>query len=129
MEQKRPRCRSRRSREARGSWQRHLNAQRSSGQSQAAYCRKHELDPRYFSVWKGKLAREARGAFRQAGATPALVAVRIKRGAGPEPVEARAKDVSSGLIARLANGVVVEFEVRGVGEMSTVLGELARLRC
>jgi len=129
MEQKRQRRRSRRSRKARASWQRHLSVQRSSGQSQAAYCRKHRLDPRYFSVWKGKLAREARGVSRHAGATPALVSVRIKRGAAAGPVEARANDLSSGLIVRLPNGVVLGARVDSGRACAVLLGELARLPC
>ncbi len=36
-------------------WQQHMAAWQSSGLSQAAYCRKHDLNPRYFSVWKRKL--------------------------------------------------------------------------
>ena len=36
-------------------WQQHMAAWQASGLSQAAYCRTHDLNPRYFSVWKGKL--------------------------------------------------------------------------
>jgi hypothetical protein len=34
---------------------RFAGAQRGSGQTQAAYCRTHGLDPKYFTRWKGKL--------------------------------------------------------------------------
>jgi hypothetical protein len=36
-------------------WAEHLAAQRKSGQTQAAYCRAQGLDPKYFTLWKGKL--------------------------------------------------------------------------
>ena len=36
-------------------WQQHMAAWQASGLSQAAYCRSHDLNPRYFSVWKSKL--------------------------------------------------------------------------
>lgn len=52
--------RSRRREDIWAGWRAHLEAQRASGQTQAAYCGARGLDPRYFSVWKGKLAGEKR---------------------------------------------------------------------
>ncbi len=46
---------SRRREDIRASWAEHLTAQRKSGQTQAAYCRAQGLDPKYFTLWKGKL--------------------------------------------------------------------------
>ena len=36
-------------------WAEHLAAQRKLGQTKAAYCRAQGLDPKYFTLWKGKL--------------------------------------------------------------------------
>jgi hypothetical protein len=46
---------SRRREDIRAWWAEHLAAQRKSGQTQAAYCRAQGLDPKHFSLWKGKL--------------------------------------------------------------------------
>lgn len=46
---------SRRREEVRTWWAEHLTAQRKSGRTQAAYCRARGLDPKYFTLWKGKL--------------------------------------------------------------------------
>ena len=46
---------SRRSQVIRAQWQSHLDTQRSSGLSQATYCREHHLNEKYFSLWKRKL--------------------------------------------------------------------------
>ena len=50
---------SRRRDDIRACWAKHLAAQRKSGQSQAAYCRAQGLDPKYFTLWKGKLQATA----------------------------------------------------------------------
>ena len=36
-------------------WEKHMAAWQSSGLTQVEYCRQHDLNPRYFSVWKKKL--------------------------------------------------------------------------
>ena len=46
---------SRRREDIRAWWAEHLAAQRKSGQTQVAYCRAQGLDPKYFTLWKGKL--------------------------------------------------------------------------
>jgi hypothetical protein len=127
MDQKKQRKPSRREVAARKRWQRHLSAQPGSGQNQAAYCRKHGLDPRYFSVWKGKLAREARGVSGHV--TARLVPVHIRRAALAQPAELPVSDGSSALSVRLANGVVIDVQVSGARAIATLLGELARLPC
>ena len=38
-------------------WQKHVNAQATSGLSQSDYCRTHLLNIKYFSFWKGKLRK------------------------------------------------------------------------
>lgn len=50
---------SRRREDVRAWWAEHLAAQGRSGQTQAAYSRARGLDPRYFTLWKGKLQATA----------------------------------------------------------------------
>lgn len=124
MEQRKQRRPSRRSRSARAKWRRHIEAQRRSGEKQTAYCRARGLDPRYFSVWKGKLAKVA-------PVVPALVPVRIKRTATVATAsrEAGKSDFSCTLSVRLPNGVVLEVQPTSAQAMTALLAELARLPC
>ena len=46
---------SRRQEDIRAWWAEHLAAQRRSGETQAACCRAQVLDPKHFTLWKGKL--------------------------------------------------------------------------
>ncbi len=50
---------SRRREDIRAWWAEYLAAQRKSGQTQATYCRAQGLDPKYFTLWKGKLQNAA----------------------------------------------------------------------
>lgn len=52
---------SRRREEIRAWWAEHLAAQRKSGQTQVAYCGARGSDPKYFTLWKGKLREAAVG--------------------------------------------------------------------
>ncbi len=66
---------SRRQADVRAWWRHHIGAQAASGLRQAEYCRDHGLDPKYFSLWKGKLARAAQqGDAAGAANDPAAVA-------------------------------------------------------
>jgi hypothetical protein len=37
-------------------WQQRVNAQQASGIPQTQWCRENGIEPKYFSLWKGKLA-------------------------------------------------------------------------
>jgi hypothetical protein len=128
MEGKKTRRLSARVQAARERWRRHVSAQRRSGKSQVAYCREHDLDPRYFSVWKGKLARAAHGSgVRHRGATATLVPVRITGTVAP--AEAPRSDARCELTARLPNGVMIEVRAGSAHALTALVGELARLPC
>ena len=127
MDDKQVRSASGRVLAARERWRGHLAAQRSSGKSQVEYCREHDLDPRYFSVWKGKLSSPTGSkSFRHQGASATLVPVRIRRAA---PVTAARRDAVSTLSARLPNGVVVDVRASSARQLGELLGELSRLSC
>lgn len=80
------------------SWQFHLDAWQSSGQTQAAYCRKHNLAYCQFTYWKQKFAQ---GLNSEQGDSRS----------GFVPVQ-RINDPSSSLTICLPNGASIE----GVGE-------------
>jgi hypothetical protein len=51
-------------------WRSHVAAWRRSGGSQAEYCRRHNLNPAYFSFWKYELARRDERAKPEAAFVP-----------------------------------------------------------
>src|SRR3974377_2467617 len=73
----------------RAQWQQHLNAHAASGLTQAAYCREHGLNARYFSVWKRKLCApiEVRGSAT-AEAAPTFIPVFVKAARSALPAKA-----------------------------------------
>jgi hypothetical protein len=81
---------------ARRYWQAQVEAQRRSGLSQAAFCRRRGFPKGTFGFWKWKLTHEAgRGPNRRAAAVtrpsavPSFVPIQITSGQGPrigEPV-------------------------------------------
>ena len=103
-------------------WRKHLEAQRASGQSQVSYCREHDLDSQYFSVWKRKLlqAHEAPGK-----PSLQLVPLVIKDDAVGECRSARALLIH----LRLVSGLSVSIEVPVIDALRRVLAELAGVSC
>lgn len=75
-------------------WRPHVEAWGNSGQSQAAYCREHDLVKSRFTYWKNKLR-------------PAKPGIRDHSGSGFVPVRVLDNPVF-GLTLRLPNGVAVE---------------------
>jgi hypothetical protein len=115
---------SRRREDVRAWWAEHLFAQGKSGQTQAAYCRARGLDPKYFTLWKGKL--------RQASAaSPRMVPV-VVRPSAESPVSATTEVVpgSAAVCLRLSlgNGLSLSLEI-APGALPAVVRELSRLRC
>ena len=104
-------------------WRAHLEAQRASGQTQAAYCDARGLDPRYFSVWKGKLAGEKRSVGK-ASAPLRLVPLLVKNSscgsASPEPLSIQLS---------LRNGLSVSLSLPSTVSLRSVLAELAQAPC
>ena len=112
---------SRRREDIRAWWTEHLAAQRKSGQSQVAYCRAQGLDPKCFTLWKGKLR----------SAAPRMVPVVITPAAEPPVSEVR--EVASGstivsLRLSLGNGMSLSLEI-APGALPALVRELSRVRC
>src|SRR5262249_37288216 len=104
---------SKRREEVRAHWRAHVEAQGASGQTQTAYCREHGLEPKYFSVWKGKLKRFAHSASTPPAVTAAtdsavqLVPLIIKRTSDTDLATAD----SLTLHVKLANGLSVAISL------------------
>jgi hypothetical protein len=123
--------RPRRWEEIRARWRAHLEAQRMSGRTQVAYCQAHGLDPRYFSVWKGKLKPAERTARRAPAPKVAkhsvvpLVPVVIKSSSG---TDASTTDPLT-IHLRLPNGLSVSITIPSLNRLPSVLEHLAQTPC
>ena|SRR5271165_5780601 len=118
----------RRREDIRASWLDHLRAQRESGQKQAAYCRAHGLDPRYFTRWKRKLT-DLGTVERSTAACLVPVVIRSERApSGPRACES--SSVSTAILVRLTlgNGMSLSLELAADG-LATLVRELASVQC
>ena len=116
---------SRRREDIRAWWAEHLAAQGRSGQTQAAYCRARGLDPKYFTLWKGKL--QATAVAQVPRMVPVVVAPAAQPRASAMPETASA---SAGVALRLmlGSGICLSLEI-APGSLPAVVRELSRLRC
>ena len=136
-----------RSAKVRATCRQHIDAQLASGLNQAEYCRAHGLQPKYFSLWKRRLALAAPTAeVASAAGAPApvalpLIPVTIK----PEPVAVapkpkrgrparalvKAQDEQEVLSikARLPNGVLLDVLLPSRSLLPGLLSDLAHLSC
>ena len=117
---------SARSARIRDSWQNHITAQQASGLTQAAYCRDHQLDAKYYSLWKSKLRSSQMSLANTVASKPErtqLLPVVIQS----DPV----LSVISGISVKttLPNGIAVELLLPHDVELLPVLAQLARLSC
>lgn len=120
---------SRRREDIRTWWADHLQAQRESGQTQAAYCRSRGLDPKYFTLWRRKLldARAAAGLGERPQLVP--VVVRSERATlAPDRSEANASSAAVAIRLSLGNGISLSLEV-ATGSIAALVHELAAVRC
>lgn len=124
MNKARNRAMSRRSMEVRARWQQRLSAQQSSGIAQTLWCRQNGIEPKYFSLWKGKLGRIA--AIHQPAAPPdaKLVPVTIRPN-----VATGVPPTGLGLTVTRPNGVSLSIEVPSALSLAPLLRELAGLSC
>lgn len=76
-----------------------------------AYCREHDLDPRYFSVWKGKLARAA----QRSGGRDDLVYVKNSWEFGEIQMGTR-PSTSSGSTLSFASEIITSFIPEPIAE-------------
>jgi len=124
MKKPRKRSESRRSTEIRGLWQQRVSAQQASGIAQTRWCRENGVEPKYFSVWKGKLAKVA-----------AANQICAPTGAQLVPVTLRPNTVKTfppsglGLTVTLPNGVSLSFNIPDSLNVAPLLRELAGLPC
>jgi hypothetical protein len=128
--------RAQRSAEVRAKWGAHVSAWQSGGGRQSEYCRERGLDPKYFSIWKGRLLRAGAthsnlAPSQTAPPLPGLVPVRMKPARIDELVGRPGPlgDVEFGLGVTLPNGIALNFRLPSVRALPPLLAELSRLSC
>lgn len=110
-------------------WRNHLQAQSESGQTQAAYCRTHGLDPRYFTRWKGKLRPNRGTAVRGSAARLVPVVIRSERApSGPVTCESSSTSTAVPIRLNLGNGMSLSMEL-AAGALAIFVRELVSVRC
>jgi hypothetical protein len=120
---------SRRREDIRAWWSVHLQAQRTSGQTQAAYCRARGLDPKYFTLWKRKSIEGRAVAERDEPPRLVPVVVRSERSAlAPKPTDANASSTAVAIRLNLGNGLSLSLEVAR-GSIPALVRELASVTC
>lgn len=124
MNKPRKRSVSRRSTEIRALWQQRVSAQRSSGIAQTQWCRQNDIEPKYFSLWKGKLGKLAATKESSASTNAHLVPVTLL----PNAVKV-VPPSGLGLTVTLPNGVSLSFNVPDSLNVAPLLKELASLPC
>ena len=117
----------------RAKWRNHVAAQRVSGLTQAAYCRDHRLNAKYFSRWKRVLGAAESSALRSSQVTtpdsPRLIPVVLKPSpAVDRPMSPEDNTATVVLKAVLRNGVGIEVRLQPAA-LAPVLAKLAQLPC
>jgi len=120
---------SARSARTRAKWQDHIIAQQASGKTQVAYCREHQLNEQYFSIWKRKLRSEL--PVSATPEVPALIPVSIKSDfrQGASGFAQTGSGEPYTLRVTLCNGIAVECVMPTVQALLPVLSHLAQLPC
>lgn len=128
--------RAQRSAEVRAKWAAHVSAWQAGGGRQSEYCRERGLDPKYFSIWKGRLLRAGvahsnLAPSQPAAPLPALVPVMVKPARMDESVgrSEPIRDAEFGLGVTLPNGIALNFRLPSVRALPPLLAELSRPSC
>jgi hypothetical protein len=115
-----------RSKRARQYWQRHLDAWKTSGLKQIDYCRQHDVRPKSFILWKGKLGVRTPGSAENV--EPKLIPVVVKKERAVSLASTKQPDPTH-LDIRLPNGIQLALTITESCVLSGVLRELAALTC
>ena len=133
MAKRQGRTRAQRTSAIRAKWAAHVAAWRRGGGRQTDYCRAHELDAKYFGLWKGRLARSAAIIpGMSVSSAPALVPVVVRADhTARNVIQADRVSVEEalGVHVALPNGIALEFRLLSSRSLSPLLTELARLSC
>ena len=123
MKKPRGTIRAQRSAEIRAKWAAHLAAQQASGLRQSEYCRESGVDAKYFSRWKGRLAREAAGHAEPMALVPVVLTAATSDKV-TEAGERRSRPArptvglaSLSLHVTLPNGIALGFELVSLGAL------------
>ena len=102
---------SRRREDIRAWWAEHVAAQRRSGQTQAAYCRAQGLNPKYFTLWKGKLQATAVASAPRMVPVVVAPAAQLPVSGMPETASTAAVMSLVSLRLSLGNGMSLALEI------------------
>jgi hypothetical protein len=127
--------RAQRSAEVRAKWAAHVATWQACGGRQSDYCRGQGLDPKYFSIWKGRLAKigDGDGDAATPQLMPRLVPVVVtaapaeEHAAGPDSARGDGAEFCVGVT--LPNGIAVNIRMPSARELTPLLSELSRLSC
>ena len=112
--------------EAAGFWKPHVDAQKVSGLKPSEYCKKHNLNPKYFSRWKLKFdeAKDTSNAPAQPAPTTTtkIATSKVKRSSPQTALGGDAVVIK----ATLANGVPVELIAHSAKAVAQVLEQLSK---
>lgn len=121
--------RAQRSEEVRGKWAAHVAAWRACGGRQSDYCRERGLDPKYFSIWKGRLGARA-AAGEPARLAPTLVPIVVTAAPRDLALDARTnRDAEFSVGVTLPNGIALNIRLPSVRALPPLVAELSRLSC
>jgi hypothetical protein len=109
-------------------WQQHIAAQQVSGLSQSAYCKIHDLNAKYFSLWKSKLKKVA-PAVAPDSPPSTFIPVVIKNKATPSVAIAPSSPSAFTLKATLANGIAIDLCLPTEAAFYSALAQLAKMPC
>jgi len=110
-----------RSSKARVHWQHHIEAQAASGLTQSAYCREHQLNNKYFSLWKRKL--------RKAASDVQMIPTVVKTEAAAKKMPSDGSTNSGLLKLTFPTGVILEFAAPNESTFLSLRTHLAQLPC
>jgi hypothetical protein len=118
-------------------WQKHVNAQATSGLSQSDYCRAHQLSIKYFSFWKGKLRKAAKPAAHSDVNSIDLIPVLVKNASNKKTAlsastaPTMSTPPSNGIDIQLSfpNGVVMELRLPNETALLPFITQLIQLPC
>jgi hypothetical protein len=120
-------------RSSRFRWQQHIDAQVGSGLSQAAYCREHQLNEKYFSLWKGKLRKVTTSAVADVtsiGLIPVVVKNASKTNAEcSAPTTSVSPSIYIDMKLTFPNGVAMELRLPNETVLLPFIIQLIQLPC
>lgn len=111
-------------------WQEHIAAQQVSGLSQSAYCKTHNLNAKYFSLWKSKLKKSEPAVAPDSTSTHSnFIPVVIKNKSSTPVTSTQPTSSIFMLKVTLANGIAIDLCLPTEAAFYSALMQLAQIPC